>query len=249
MRSGRSGCIGDAQRSHSSAISALVVAYAFLGDGLSVSNSRDTAEHPPVGNPCANRSIRLHGMRQRTKHFLALVSAQAACLAFGLWLDNRLVLAVVHNRSERGHVASAPVGSSMAMRPMLADARSAPDSAMAHDPPAMAIHAMTFLWIAALQTVVAYLSLTRMQEVVARRQTETERVSLQRHNDLLRTRDAVIFGLAGLADSRDPETGKHLERIAAYSTCLAAALARHPGYRDQITAFVCEIDRHQLGPS
>ena len=100
----------------------------------------------------------------------------------------------------------------------------------------MAIHAMTFLWIAALQTVVAYLFLTRIQEVIARRQTETERVSLQRHNDLLRTRDAVIFGLAGLADSRDPETGKHLERIAAYSTRLASALARHPGYRDQITA-------------
>ena len=45
----------------------------------------------------------------------------------------------------------------------------------------------------------------------------------------------MIFGLAGLADSRDPETGKHLERIAGYSTCLATALARHPGYRNQIT--------------
>ena len=186
------------------------------GDGLSVSNSRDTAEHPPVGNPCANRSIRLHGMRQRTKHFLALVSAQAACLAFGLWLDNRLVLAVVHDRSERGHVASAPVGSSMAMRAMLADARSAPDSAMRARSSCHGNPRDDVPLDCRVQTVVAYLSLTRMQEVVTRRQTETERASLQRHNDLLRTRDAVIFGLAGLADSRDPETGKHLERIAAY---------------------------------
>ena len=92
-------------------------------------------------------------------------------------------------------------------------------------------------------SVVAYLSLTRMQEVVVRRQTEIERVSLQRHNDLLRTQDAVIFGLAGLADSRDPETGKHLERIAGYSTCLATALARHPGYRNQITGSL-SIRRH-----
>ena len=67
--------------------------------------------------------------------------------------------------------------------------------------------------IAALQTVVAYLFLTRTQEESTRRQTETEKVSLQRHNELLRTRDAVIFGLAGLADCRDPETGRHLERI------------------------------------
>ncbi len=175
-------------------------------------------------------------MRQRTRRFLALVAAQAACLAFGLWLDNRIVLAIVHNHSEQGCLASAPVGNSTAISASQPGARSTAASAMPQDPPAMAIHALTFLWIAALQTGVAYLSLTRMQEVVARRQTETERVSLQRHNDLLRTRDAVIFGLAGLADSRDPETGKHLERIAAYSTRLTTALARHPGYRDQITA-------------
>ncbi len=183
-----------------------------------------------------NQSIRLHGMRQRTKHFLALVAAQAACLAFGLWLDNRLVLAVVHNRSEQSHVASATVGNSVAMSALQRVAPSTPGGVMTQDPPAMAIHTITFLWIAVLQTVVAYLSLTWRQEVVTRKQTETERVSLQRHNDLLRTRDAVIFGLAGLADARDPETGKHLERIAAYSTRLATALARHPGYGDQITA-------------
>ncbi len=175
-------------------------------------------------------------MRQRTKHFLALIAAQSACLAFGLWLDSRLVLAAVHNRNDQGHLASAPVGNSMAISPSRSGAPSTPDGVLTQDPPARAIHAITFLWIAALQAVVAYLSLTRRQEVVTRRQTETERVSLQRHNDLLRTRDAVIFGLAGLADARDPETGKHLERIAAYSTRLATALARHPGYRVQITA-------------
>ena len=64
-------------------------------------------------------------------------------------------------------------------------------------------------------------------------------MSLQRYGDLLRTRDAVIFGLAKLAESRDPDTGNHLERIAVYSTRLATVLRRNPRYRRQLTpAFV-----------
>jgi HD-GYP domain-containing protein (c-di-GMP phosphodiesterase class II) len=232
VRTGRSDCIDDAKRLYALAVLSPAVAYSFIGNGRArIDNRGRSATHVRP-----NQSIRVHGMRQRTKHFLVLVAAQAACLAFGLWLDNRLILSLVHNRNEQGQRTPAAVGNSMTLTAFQPGARSAAPIAMAQDPPAMAIHAITFLWIAALQTVVAYLSLTQMQEVVTRKQTETERVSLQRHNDLLRTRDAVIFGLAGLADSRDPETGKHLERIAAYSSCLATALARHPNYREQVTA-------------
>ena len=72
-----------------------------------------------------------------------------------------------------------------------------------------------------------------------REKTRTARVSLQRYNDLLRTRDAVIFGLAKLTESRDRATGNHLERIAVYSTRLAIALRRNPCYRRELTsAFV-----------
>lgn len=39
------------------------------------------------------------------------------------------------------------------------------------------------------------------------------------------TRDLVIFSMAKLAESRDPETGNHLERIRFYSRTLAAAMA------------------------
>lgn len=38
------------------------------------------------------------------------------------------------------------------------------------------------------------------------------------------TRDALIFGLARLADYRDSETGAHLERIGAFATMLARGL-------------------------
>lgn len=39
-------------------------------------------------------------------------------------------------------------------------------------------------------------------------------------------RDLVIFSLAKLAESRDPETGNHLERIRYYSKILAEFIAR-----------------------
>ncbi|HEX4129009.1 MAG TPA: HD domain-containing phosphohydrolase [Pirellulales bacterium] len=60
-----------------------------------------------------------------------------------------------------------------------------------------------------------------------------------REKDLARTQNAVIFGLAKLAESRDPATGRHLERIAHFSTRFATALRRLPKYREEVTpAFV-----------
>jgi len=50
------------------------------------------------------------------------------------------------------------------------------------------------------------------------------------------TRDLVIFAMAKLAESRDPETGGHLERVRTYSWALAKDLALHGAYRAQIDA-------------
>lgn len=51
----------------------------------------------------------------------------------------------------------------------------------------------------------------------------------RRSRSLVRARDAVIFGLAKLAESRDDDTGEHLERIREYVSILARELARsHP---------------------
>lgn len=49
-------------------------------------------------------------------------------------------------------------------------------------------------------------------------------------------RDLVIFALAKLAESRDPETGAHLERVREYVRILADELCRAGKYRDQIDA-------------
>ena len=52
----------------------------------------------------------------------------------------------------------------------------------------------------------------------------------------LETRDLTIFALARLAESRDPETGAHLERMRCYSRILASHLAGLPKFRDEVNA-------------
>jgi HD-GYP domain-containing protein (c-di-GMP phosphodiesterase class II) len=175
-------------------------------------------------------------MKERTQYFWAMVLAQAACLAVGLWINHHLIVAFAQREDGEGLAKTRHQSETTSHGSAPFPPGSSGGSSVAAAPSAIAINAMTFVWIGALQLVIAYLFSTRVQEEMARRQTETERISLQRHNDLLRTRDAVIFGLAGLADSRDPETGKHLERIATYSTRLASSLARHYRYSDQITS-------------
>ncbi len=55
----------------------------------------------------------------------------------------------------------------------------------------------------------------------------------------LETRDLAIFSMARLAESRDPETGAHLERVRQYSRCLAKDLSQQKALAGQITpAFI-----------
>jgi putative two-component system response regulator len=61
------------------------------------------------------------------------------------------------------------------------------------------------------------------------------RVTVGRRVLQLETREALIFSLAKLAESRDPETGHHIERVQCYSRCLAEQLALHPKYASTIT--------------
>lgn len=60
------------------------------------------------------------------------------------------------------------------------------------------------------------------------------RVKVGERIQALETRHVTIFALAKLAESRDPETGQHLERIREYSRVLAQQLAANSSYRDVI---------------
>jgi len=51
----------------------------------------------------------------------------------------------------------------------------------------------------------------------------------------LETRDLTIFALAKLAESRDPETGAHLERVRAYCRLLALNMAKQPKHAATVT--------------
>jgi response regulator RpfG family c-di-GMP phosphodiesterase len=102
-----------------------------------------------------------------------------------------------------------------------------------------ALSLLTFVWTWALLGVLAYMLLARFHDQAEKERARSVAEGMRQRQDLIRTRDAVVFGLAKLADSRDPETGDHLERISVYSTMLATVLRQHPKYGKQVTpAFV-----------
>ena len=82
----------------------------------------------------------------------------------------------------------------------------------------------------------ALTALSRAKHAIEEHNAQLEDIVLERTEEVIATRDIVVFGLAKLADSRDPETGEHLERMREYSQCLAQQLSREGPYRDQIGA-------------
>ena len=60
------------------------------------------------------------------------------------------------------------------------------------------------------------------------------RVNIGRRIIGLETRDMTIFMLAKLAESRDSETGEHLERVRSYCRLIAKHLQDDPKFRQQV---------------
>lgn len=52
----------------------------------------------------------------------------------------------------------------------------------------------------------------------------------------METRDLAIFAMAKLAESRDSDTGAHLERIRCYSRILSQHLSKQPKFADEVDA-------------
>ncbi|MGD9645815.1 MAG: HD domain-containing phosphohydrolase [Pirellulales bacterium] len=99
------------------------------------------------------------------------------------------------------------------------------------------------------------IALTRKWELArqARQRCDRlERTVAERARDIVDTRDVAVFALAQLAESRDPETGQHLERIRSYCRILAEQLRKEGPYTDLIDEqFVEDIYRssplHDIG--
>ncbi len=61
-----------------------------------------------------------------------------------------------------------------------------------------------------------------------------DQVVKQRTKEIAETRDIAVFAVASLAESRDPETGEHLERIRNYCRVLAEELKQNHQYTEEI---------------
>ncbi len=162
-------------------------------------------------------------MRRVVKPLCALMLLQGVCLAAGLLIHDRFLISTARwSESSAGPAAAA-------------SSKSVPEETARLFASMPAASALAFAWTIGLQSAIAYFMLARLQGEHLRRQSKSDEQSLHHTRDLLRTRDAVIFGLAKLAESRDPETGHHLERISLYSTRLAAAISRDPKYSRVVT--------------
>ena len=82
-------------------------------------------------------------------------------------------------------------------------------------------------------TTLSLLILRRFESQVDTKERDWERRTAARSAELLKTKKAVIFGLARLAESRDNDTGEHLERIRQYVLILAKHLAKTHSQIDQ----------------
>jgi HD-GYP domain-containing protein (c-di-GMP phosphodiesterase class II) len=153
---------------------------------------------------------------------LALVAANVICTALGLLIQHRNTTTALEQAL---HTAG-----------IVASADEAAVAIAALTPTLLSIHASNFVWTNGLLAVVVYLVVSRVRDEVSTRERQSAAAALRGTTDLSRTQDAVIFGLAKLADSRDQATGDHLERISLYSSTLAAALRRHDNYRDEVNA-------------
>lgn len=86
------------------------------------------------------------------------------------------------------------------------------------------------------------LKMKRLHDLSVAHQHELEERVQERTQEIKRTRQVAVFSLAKLAESRDTETGDHLERIRAYVKELSGELALLPKYREIITEdFIQEI--------
>ncbi len=97
------------------------------------------------------------------------------------------------------------------------------------------VSVMTLVWTASLLGVSGFLLIGRHQNEIEQERQRTLQEFQRQRQDLIRTRDAVIVGLAKLAESRDPGTGDHLDRISMYSTTLAGVMMRHPEFMSEVT--------------
>jgi putative two-component system response regulator len=80
--------------------------------------------------------------------------------------------------------------------------------------------------IVAASTVLTMFLVSRFESTLATLNSSLAKDVEQRTQSLVRTRNAVVFGLAKLSESKDKDTTGHLERLRLYVTFLASHMAK-----------------------
>ncbi len=150
-------------------------------------------------------------MRSFWKEWGLIVIGQACCVGVGIWLFAAQALREV--------------------------APAAPPRTAAQQAQVLLILALTsVVWVTLLQAMTSYLVMAMFRDDQKRRSTRTAHENMRQMQQYVRARDAIIFGLAKLAESRDAGTGRHLERITDYARVLAEAARTDPQYSGVISA-------------
>lgn len=153
-----------------------------------------------------------------------LIVSQLLALAIGLWLgaaiESRFVTPDGAGRSRTYMASVHAISNSVAYFPT----------------------AISFGGIACLQVLALWIYERHLRSLTHQAEEQIAAEHSRLNSDVVRLRDAIVFGLAKLAESRDTDTGHHLERIAAYSTRLAEVMQRLSGFQEQIShQFVKDI--------
>ena len=83
--------------------------------------------------------------------------------------------------------------------------------------------------------VKTHLQNKRSKDILLDQNGYLESQVVKRSSELDRMQDAVVFALASLAETRDPETGNHILRTQHYVKLLAEKLAEKPHYSNLLT--------------
>jgi putative two-component system response regulator len=86
-----------------------------------------------------------------------------------------------------------------------------------------------------------HLSLSRAKQLLNYQNRDLKDEVLQRREELSRMKDAAITCMASLAETRDPETGKHIQRTQEYVLALAEHLKEHPRFCDYLNPYTIHL--------
>lgn len=81
----------------------------------------------------------------------------------------------------------------------------------------------------------AHLALSRNQKQLSRRTETLEHLVEERGRQLENMQNVIVLALASLAESRNTDTGSHIQRIQHYSLALGRALRERQTYRRYLT--------------